>query len=1003
MNYTYTVSKFPLRIKDISRQNFLNKIPAMQNDKRILLIEDNPGDQILISAYLEDSDKTNYRITITEKLSEAILILSETQFDVVLLDLNLPDSRGIVTFSKVIEAAPDIPVILLTGIDDEELAKETIKQGAQNFLVKDELSGHLLKRTIQYSIERKKAEMEIVKLNRLYSMLSGTNQAIVRIHQKDELLREICRVAVEEGNFMFAWIGLINSSPQPMSIFSFGSNAIDKENLTVCEWISEKALNMGKHVFVNSIEEDTSDSAAREEAIKAGCKSAGSVPLTISGKIIGTFNVLSADPTGFGEQEVSLIDEVAKDISFALKYIESETERIKASEENQFVARGLRDILDVYEGSDLKKNEFLDFALLQMLQLSDSSKGFLAGIADEQENLRILSITESPDKIVSRSPEIKWSALPDSAAICTTFKNKSILKVGLNDGIDTGSIAKILNLPKESSVLIVPVVENDVPVAVACLESKPGTYSNFEVMYLQLMTNSIWKIYKRKESEERNIKLSKVVEQNTASIMITDTSGTIEYVNPKFCELTEYSKEELIGQNPRILKSDFHSPEFYRDFYKQIFTQETFTCEMLNKKKSGKLFWESSVVSPLRNDKGEITHFICTKQDISETRINKENLIKLSRAVEQSPVSISISDKSGVMQYVNPKLCEVSGYSAKELVGKNHSIFKSGFTEKRMYQNLWWTILSGKEWRGEFLNKRSNGELYWENMVISPIINESGEVVNFISIGEDITDKKKMIDDLIEAKVKAEQSNLLKDSFIANISHEIRTPLNGILGLTAILKEEYAGYIKPDDNFLFDGIDSASNRIIRTIDMILNYSRLRSNTFILKPKQLNLYTLCENAVHANMPAAQEKNISLTLTCISPQVELYGDEYTIKNAIGNLVENAVKFTKTGSVKVILEQPDKKTIKLQVQDTGIGIEEEYLQYLFEPFRQEEMGYSRSYEGVGLGLALTHEYFKMNNAELSVTSKKGEGSNFTAEFDLRDASKSTSASKRPKVLQV
>lgn len=234
-----------------------------------------------------------------------------------------------------------------------------------------------------------------------------------------------------------------------------------------------------------------------------------------------------------------------------------------------------------------------------------------------------------------------------------------------------------------------------------------------------------------------------------------------------------------------------------------------------------------------------------------------------------------------------------------------------------------------------------------------------------------------------KAAETAEQSKLLKESFIANISHEIRTPLNGLLGLTEILREDYAQYIKPGDEYIFEGIKSSSERIIRTIDMILDFSQLRSRSFSLKPKPVLLSGIIKDSIKQNYEYARSKGITLLYNCNCEEKAIVLDEYTVRKAVAHLVDNAIKFTKQGHVRISLAAGEDKSYHVSVADTGIGIDGEYLQCMFEPFRQEKMGYGRPYEGVGLGLALTQEYFALNNAKLSVASKKGAGSVFTAVF--------------------
>ncbi|MDP3452182.1 MAG: PAS domain S-box protein [Bacteroidales bacterium] len=177
-----------------------------------------------------------------------------------------------------------------------------------------------------------------------------------------------------------------------------------------------------------------------------------------------------------------------------------------------------------------------------------------------------------------------------------------------------------------------------------------------------------------------------------------------------------------------------------------------------------------------------IEAFILQVTNFIKKQKSEEKLKLLNRAVEASSISVVITDAEGNINYVNPYFTELTGYSNEELLGKNPRLLKSGNQPKSFYVELWNTILSGKEWTGEFRNKKKNGELYWENAIIAPILNSQGKITNFVAIKEDVTERKKILEELVDAKEHAEESDRLKSAFLANMSHEIRTPLNGILG-----------------------------------------------------------------------------------------------------------------------------------------------------------------------------------------------------------------------------
>jgi PAS domain S-box-containing protein len=387
----------------------------------------------------------------------------------------------------------------------------------------------------------------------------------------------------------------------------------------------------------------------------------------------------------------------------------------------------------------------------------------------------------------------------------------------------------------------------------------------------------------------------------------------------------------------------------------------------------------------------------------TERKLAEGELRKLSRAVEQSPVRITITDLEGKVEYINPKFSEVTGYSLDEVKGKKLGILKSGYHTKEFYEKLWDTIHSGKDWTGEFYNKKKNGELFWEYGIISPIVNENGDITHFIGIEEDITEKKKMIEELTTAKELAEQSNKLKDAFIANMSHEIRTPLNGILGMTSLIRDTFHDNITEEDEELFTGIDFSCQRITRTVDMILTYSRLQIGEFPVSRKKLDLSSICVNLVREFNLAAKNKSLELTFQNNCGDATIFADEYSITMAISNLIDNAIKYTKKGFINVILHKGDDNEIILNVKDTGIGIDEGYLEKIFEPYSQEQMGYGRAYEGVGLGLSLVKKIVVVNNAKISVVSKKGEGSTFSINFgkEVQPVEKLAKTNKIVKVL--
>lgn len=514
-------------------------------------------------------------------------------------------------------------------------------------------------------------------------------------------------------------------------------------------------------------------------------------------------------------------------------------------------------------------------------------------------------------------------------------------------------------------------------------ERGQGVYDNdgnvlFLEGYIEDITEEKLSKIELEKSEE---KYRLIVENNHDGIIVSQDDKII-YSNLQFANMLGYDLDEIINMSFR----NIYTEEALKDLYERH--DKRLKGEAVVKHYQTTYYRkDGSIIDVLVNY--EIIEYnnkpatFATIKDITELKKAEEETKKLTLAVEQSPASVVITDINGNIEYVNEAFCKITGYNKEEVIGKNPRILKSGYHDKAFYEDLWGTILSGQIWRGEIRNKRKDGELFWESARISAITNTKGETIHFLAVKEDITIKKQMIEELIAAKEAAEKANKLKDTFIANISHEIRTPLNGILGLTTIIKETFEKYITEEYMHLFAGIDKSSNRLIRTVDMILNYSRIHSGEFPIKPKKLNLSTMCQNAFEEFSLRAKSKSLEFSFLNNIGNVEIVADEFCVSQSISNLIDNAIKYTNQGFIKISLSKNEKEEVIMDVQDSGIGISEEFLTNIFEPYRQEQIGRGRAYEGVGLGLSLVKKLLSLNNFSISVISTKNVGSTFSINF--------------------
>ena len=376
-----------------------------------------------------------------------------------------------------------------------------------------------------------------------------------------------------------------------------------------------------------------------------------------------------------------------------------------------------------------------------------------------------------------------------------------------------------------------------------------------------------------------------------------------------------------------------------------------------------------------------IRNITSRKRSEEEKRISDSKILTLSMAIEQSPVNIVITDTAGNIEFVNPKFIQTTGYTAKEVIGKNPRILKGGATPDSEYKKLWDTILSGQSWQGIFQNKKKNGELYWESAVISPVNDNEGTIVHFIAIKEDITERKKSEEALLKAKAEAESANRSKSTFLANMSHEIRTPLNAIIGFSQLMNREQ---LSPEQQGYALSIHRSGEHLLKLINDILELSKIEAGRFTLNPSNVDLFTLIDDLKMMFREQALAKRLQLIFETTDnlPQY-LIVDENKLRQIFINLIGNALKFTNEGgiAVRIRLDPTDVESGRLvaEIEDSGPGISEKELGNLFRHFEQASAGI-RTSSGTGLGLALSRELAGLMGGNITVTSEEGKGSVFT-----------------------
>ena len=378
-------------------------------------------------------------------------------------------------------------------------------------------------------------------------------------------------------------------------------------------------------------------------------------------------------------------------------------------------------------------------------------------------------------------------------------------------------------------------------------------------------------------------------------------------------------------------------------------------------------------------------------KDITERKRAEQQLRRLSRVVEQSPVAILITEIDGTIEYINPKFIQLTGYTPEELRGRNtHSLVADAAPNGEAQTfSQWDAIREGGEWRGELPVQKKNGERLWGSVSISSILDAHGVVTNYLAVIEDITLRKGLEAELRQARVTAEAANVAKSEFLANMSHEIRTPMSAIIGMTGLLLDMP---LTPEQSEFIQTIQTSGDNLLTLINDILDFSKIESGKLDLEMIPFDLASCIENTLALFSAQVEQKGLELgyLLDQHTPHT-IVGDPGRLRQILTNLVGNAVKFTKQGEVVVEVDsRPEPQDgapivgarrhhLHFSVRDTGAGISAEGMGRLFRSFSQVDASIARTHGGTGLGLAISRDLSELMGGQMWAESQPGVGSTF------------------------
>ncbi|WP_321491991.1 PAS domain S-box protein [uncultured Desulfobacter sp.] len=511
--------------------------------------------------------------------------------------------------------------------------------------------------------------------------------------------------------------------------------------------------------------------------------------------------------------------------------------------------------------------------------------------------------------------------------------------------------------------------------------------------------------------EEQRLQLKTLVEAIPDLVWLKDNNGVYLFCNRRFEAFFGEKTEKIVGKTDYdFLDKEVADAFRQRDRAAMQAGQATMNEEWITYASDGHQELLETIKTPLKNDKNETIGVLGIGHDITVRTRNEEHLSKLSLAVEQSANAVVITDRNSIIDYVNHRFTEITGYSRDDVIGKNPRILKSGETSKETYAQLWGTLKQGRPWSGEFINMRKNGEKYFESTVITPLRDKGGKVTHFVAIKEDITEKKQIerelndhrrhLEELVKsrtqeletAKLQAEAANRAKSTFLANMSHEIRTPMNAIIGFAHLVRGQISD-TEPQE-MLFKIIRSGKH-LLGIINDILDLSKIEQEALILENTTFLTSAVIDNVCSMIQDPISHKGLQLVVNN-NPELDklpVIGDPLRLRQILVNYLANSVKFTEQGRITLnaIVVQKNSRAVKLrfEVQDTGIGISDVQKNTVFDSFVQADSMTTRKYGGTGLGLAISRQLARMMGGDAGVDSELGKGSTFwfTAELKIGD----------------
>ncbi|HPR59899.1 MAG TPA: PAS domain S-box protein [Prolixibacteraceae bacterium] len=499
----------------------------------------------------------------------------------------------------------------------------------------------------------------------------------------------------------------------------------------------------------------------------------------------------------------------------------------------------------------------------------------------------------------------------------------------------------------------------------------------------------IEKIRAEEELLNNELKQKQMISGISDVIIIIDSNGEIKYISPNVSRILGWMTEDVYNKAFDWFVHNNDLSEIRKAFENTLIeTGIPQPIELRLKHKNGDYRTVELIGTNLTNDpviQGILVNF----HDITQRKKIEAEALKLKQAIEHSSATILITDPKANIEYVNPKFTERTGYSFDEVLGKNPRILQSGQTPPEFYKQMWNTIVSGKEWKGEMLNKTKNGELFWEMASISSIKDSDNKITHYVAVKEDITASKIQQKSIKLKNLELERINAEKDKFFSIIAHDLRGPLSAMLGLSEIMSELIHTMTKEEIKELADNLKKSTSNIFDLLSNLLEWSTMQRGLIDYNPTQTTANILVSGCCDSLKSMADNKKIKLNINVLT-QKTIFADINMLRTIMRNLVTNAIKFSNPNSkIDIDIRSSDNSTL-FSVSDEGIGIPTSLKEKLFKIDEKVNRNGTNNEPSTGLGLLLCKDMVEKHRGKIWVESEENKGTTFF--FTIPDSQIST-----------